>query len=569
MFRRLRNLIARKSILAKLSALIVAEIALMVLITVAMLFAARGMLITARADKAEAVIETVWNLASVLEKQAEAGKFSQAEAKQSFLELVNGLWYDNHTNYTFVYDMGTGISIVNPAFQSLVGQDMREKKDTYGRFFAREMLEMARQGKGAVHYTFPRVANGPALEKTSFVRGFAPWNLMIATASYQDDIDNTIWNLAHTAGLVIGAVTLLSIGLAYLTTRGIVRPLTRLEACMTGLSAGHLQIEVSGTSRLDEIGSMSRSVQVFKDNMIKHGRMAAEQEHVTAAAQAAQKAVMNQTADRFEAKVSGLASGLSTAATDLRGTATSMSTTAAQTNQQASTVAASAEEASAGVQSVAAAAEELSASISEISRQVTQSSVIANKAVEDAGRTNTIVRALSEGAQKIGNVVQLISNIAGQTNLLALNATIEAARAGEAGKGFAVVASEVKNLAAQTAKATDEIGSQIGQIQAATAEAVEAIKGITTTIEEVNSIATSISLAVEAQGAATAEIARNVQRTAASTQDVTANIGGVSQAANSTGAAANQVLGAASALSRQADELTGEVRSFLVSVRAA
>jgi methyl-accepting chemotaxis protein len=218
---------------------------------------------------------------------------------------------------------------------------------------------------------------------------------------------------------------------------------------------------------------------------------------------------------------------------------------------------------------VAAAAEELTASIGEIGRQVAQSSKITSKAVDDAKRTDTIVRALAESAEKIGNVVGLITDVASQTNLLALNATIEAARAGDAGKGFAVVASEVKNLANQTGKATEEIDAQITHIQAATKEAVEAIRGISATIEEVSAISTTIAAAVEEQGAATAEIARNVQQTTQAAQEVTVGISGVSQAASETGEAAGHVLAAASDLSKQAEQLSGEVHTFVAGVRAA
>jgi len=214
-------------------------------------------------------------------------------------------------------------------------------------------------------------------------------------------------------------------------------------------------------------------------------------------------------------------------------------------------------------------AEELSSSIIEISRQVAQSANIATRAVDSARRTDTIVRALADGAHQIEHVAELISNIAGQTNLLALNATIEAARAGDAGRGFAVVAAEVKSLASQTAEATKEIGTRITQIQSATKEAVEAIQGITATIEEVSAIATTIGSAIEEQGAATAEIARNVTQTAQATQEVTTNIGGVSAAANETGGAAGLVLTAASNLSKQAEQLSGEVNVFLAGVRAA
>jgi ABC-type transporter Mla subunit MlaD len=286
-------------------------------------------------------------------------------------------------------------------------------------------------------------------------------------------------------------------------------------------------------------------------------------------AEADRKVALQQVASRFEERVGALMRTLSDASTALEAMARSMSTAADTTNQQTATMAGAAEQASSGVQSVAAASEQLATSIGEISRQVSESTKITNKAMSDAQQTDTIVRALADGAKRIGNVVGMITNIAGQTNLLALNATIEAARAGEAGKGFAVVASEVKSLANQTAKATEEIGQQVGQIQAATNQAVEAIRGITATIEQVSAICTAIAAAVEEQGTATAEIARNVAQTSRATQDVTANIGGISRAARETGTAAGELLSAATDLSKRSGQLSQEVNHFLVDVRAA
>ncbi len=368
------------------------------------------------------------------------------------------------------------------------------------------------------------------------------------------------------AGLVVVLVT--GLVSAALISRGVARPLLVLASAMTKLAAGDKAIQIPCRENTDELGDVARAVEVFKDNMIKADD-AASADAVERQAKEQRAQVLEALVRAFEAKIGGLVSMLSSGSTELQATAQVMSSTAGQTNQQATVVAAAAEEASVGVQAVAAAAEELTASISEISRQVAHSSTITNRAVVDAQRTNAIVQTLSEGAEKIGHVVGLITNIAGQTNLLALNATIEAARAGDAGKGFAVVASEVKSLAQQTAKATEEIGTQIAEIQSATKEAVDAIRAIVVTITEVSSIAMSIAAAVEEQGAATGEIARNVQQTARAAQDVTVNIGGVSQAANDTGAAAGQVLGAASGLSQQSGQLAAEVNSFVTSVRAA
>ncbi|CAO3402494.1 Urea ABC transporter, substrate-binding protein UrtA [Azospirillum palustre] len=268
----------------------------------------------------------------------------------------------------------------------------------------------------------------------------------------------------------------------------------------------------------------------------------------------------------FESKVGRLVQTVSSAAAEMTGTATAMSETAGRSNRLSAAMSQSSAQASMNVQTVATATEELSASIQEIGRQVASSAAIAGKAVADTRRTDTVVQSLADSAGRIGQVIGLIQGIAGQTNLLALNATIEAARAGEAGKGFAVVASEVKTLANQTARATEDIATQVGAIQSATAEAVAAIRSIAGTIAEINEIAAAIAAAVEQQGAATGEIARNVQEAARGTESVASNIAGVSDAASDTGVAAGQVLGVASQVAGHADELSREVNNFLAEV---
>ncbi|HWA46609.1 MAG TPA: methyl-accepting chemotaxis protein [Hypericibacter adhaerens] len=268
-----------------------------------------------------------------------------------------------------------------------------------------------------------------------------------------------------------------------------------------------------------------------------------------------------QMANRVKEVVGVVASS----ASEMETSAQSMSATAEETNRQSTAVAAASEQAATNVQTVASAAEELSASIREIQQQMANSARIAQQAVEQVDRTDATVTGLAQAAEKIGEVVNLISDIASQTNLLALNATIEAARAGEAGKGFAVVASEVKNLANQTAKATEEIGQQIAAMQTATGDSVQAIRGIGETIKQISEVTTTVASAVEQQGAATQEISRNVQQAAAGTQEVSSNITGVQQAATQTGTAAGQVLSGARELAKQGQQLNTEIEEFLRS----
>ncbi|UYW26876.1 methyl-accepting chemotaxis protein [Methylorubrum extorquens] len=350
----------------------------------------------------------------------------------------------------------------------------------------------------------------------------------------------------------------------------ITRPLGSLVGVLQRMARGEIEAEIKEAARGDEIGAVGRAVEGIKAMVARKAAEEAEvRRRADEAAAAERKRTMVELADGFEAAVGGIVGMVSASATELQATAQQMTATATETASQSTTVAAAAEEAASNVGTVAAAAEELGVSVQEIGRQVQGSSGLAQAAVGEADQTTHLVQALRTTSAQIGDMVGLISNIASQTNLLALNATIEAARAGEAGRGFAVVATEVKELASQTARATEEISGQIGEIQGVTDQVVAAIGVITSRIREINNVAAGIAAAVEQQGAATQEIVRNVAQASSGTSEVTRNISGVAQASEETGIAASQVLTSSAELSRQSEHLSAEVQRFLATVRAA
>jgi methyl-accepting chemotaxis protein len=350
--------------------------------------------------------------------------------------------------------------------------------------------------------------------------------------------------------------------------RNLVARLVGLEKTMTRLAAGDLAAEVGARHGDDEIGQMAEALSVFREGIVQANAVATEKACEQEAKQR-QAAAIDQLTREFNDGATSALAAVSTAATRMKGSAETMSRVAAQAKQLTGATASASAQASENVQTVAAATEELSGSISEISRQVGECTRIATQAVEQVGRSEVTVTALANAAERIGEVVGLINTIAAQTNLLALNATIEAARAGEAGRGFAVVASEVKNLATQTARATEGITEQVAEIQGSTHEAVATIKGIGQIIDKMSAIATAVAAAVEEQGAATAEIARNIQRAAAGTQNVSSNIDGVSGVANQTGETAAQVLESSGSLAAESEALSNQVARFLDRIKAA
>jgi methyl-accepting chemotaxis protein len=388
-------------------------------------------------------------------------------------------------------------------------------------------------------------------------------------AALAAEVDGLFERLALWLAVGTGAGLAFAALLAWLlVSRTVVRPLDAVTAALGSLSEGRTDVVAPGADRRDELGRLAQTAERFRAALVE--RAAMERARLEEAkAQEARAAAMAEQVSAFDGTASGLLRRLSDSASRLDAAVAAMRHVAEVSAQGSTAAAGAAEEASANVQTVASAAEELSASIAEITRQVSEAARIAGRAVEEAKRTDGTVQSLAEGAKRIGDVVRLINDIAGQTNLLALNATIEAARAGEAGKGFAVVASEVKNLASQTAKATEEISAQIEGIQGATDQAVVAIKGIGAVIEEIDRIAAAIAAAVEEQGAATREIARNVQQAATGTSEVSARVADVGRAGQEAETQAAGVDEAARAVASSADGLRAEIDAFLGRIKAA
>ncbi|MAZ03003.1 MAG: chemotaxis protein [Sneathiella sp.] len=383
----------------------------------------------------------------------------------------------------------------------------------------------------------------------------------------------------------------------FLLNRFIGKPLSQLTGAMTSLANGQQDITIVGLDRKDDVGDMSRAVQVFQANAEKvkaleiqrekdaeekaaeaESRRQAEMQRAEEEKRRDQEAADKSTAERIsfaqaiaqklETSVNAVAQQISGAAATMEEKARSMVTSAADTDRHSTSIAAASEQAAGNVSGVASAAEELSASLQEIARQVDVSAKLSKETMDVAESTDEVVGKLAVSAGEIGNVIELINNIASQTNLLALNATIEAARAGEAGKGFAVVASEVKGLAAQTTNATEQITSQIDGMQTATTEAVEAVKRIEEMIVRINETVQVMATALEEQNSATLEITRNVQQASASTGEVSRSVTDVSNMAAASGSSANQLLDSVGELTEFSAKLREEVAAVLTDIRS-
>lgn len=377
---------------------------------------------------------------------------------------------------------------------------------------------------------------------------------------------NASWSVIGVGAALVGMIAL---G-ARVITNDIIMTTKELASAMDRISHGDTEFEIPAKERVDEYGDMARALEIMRRGTRKLLQMTAREQILQERKQRLrdeQLEKMRELADHFDRTVGEVVVSVGAAANQLHSTATQMSDTASVSSSQADEVFEAVSEAATGAAAAAAASDEFAMSIGEISRQAASSSELASRAGEIAEQADGTIGGLASAAEQIGEIVGLISTIAKRTNLLALNASIEAARGGEAGRGFAVVASEVKELAAQTSRATEDVAAQIRAIQDSSKASVEALRTVNTQIAELGATSISIATAVDQQSIAGRELAQSIDRASTSTEMVNNHVRKVRDASMSTGAAASQVLGSASELQQQAQALRSEVDQFLSHIR--
>src|SRR5580658_1516107 len=514
-----------------------------------------------RIDKLRAVTQGLVAVAGSLEAEVVAGRSTRSAALTRMREIVNPLRYDGGVGYVFIMDEA-GRYLAKGDNPALVGT-LSNSKDENGRLTIDLVKDALRTGtEGTISYLYSKPGETLRQRKIAYVERFQPWDAIFMAGAYYDDIDAAFRASLATLADIAGAAVLALVLGAWLITSDITGALRRLETSIARLMAGDLGTDIPGIQRRDEIGSIARALLVFRGN----ARQARELEAAADTARRAKdvrQAAMDRHSQDFARSIAGVMTSLGGSAEAMRVIAGQMSSAAQRTRSSAALTAESARGSSRDLGTVWEGTVQLSASIAEIGRQTGHGTRAVREAVRHAQSTDVKMAGLARAANGIGEVVRLIGAIASQTNLLALNATIEAARAGAAGKGFAVVATEVKALAAQTTRATKDIGTQIAAIGTATAEAVEAVRLVVRAIGQVDEVTIAIAAAIEQQTGATQEIGRSVETVTAATEDAVRAMNEMCSVSESAEAAGRDALAGADDVVGTAATLKGEVEQFL------
>ncbi len=514
-----------------------------------------------RIAKIRTISESAVSVVAHYEKEAVAGRLSPDAAKDAAKAALRDLRYDEKAGYVYIYTTD-GISVLLPTKPEIEGKNQIDMKDAKGFPLIRDFIKQTTtRGAALTHYLWEKPGSKEAEPKASHTLLFKPWNWMIGTGIYTDDVRTestaVTMKLLGISAFFLALIVLPSIWIG----RQISRPITVLTDVMRRLANGELDVAIGFTGRSDEIGAMAGALTVFKENASARLRLETEADTKERQAAAEHQEIMDKMADDFESAIGDILRNTSSTARNLTELSRIMAENADRTTKEAETVRVASDMASRNVETVASAAEELVASIGKIASQVQEAASNARETASEAEIANSRVSVLANAANHIGEVIGLINDIASQTNLLALNATIEAARAGDAGKGFAVVASEVKTLA------TQEITEQINNIQDETKTAVTAIASVSQRIVGIDDVTSSIAAAIEEQTAAASEISRSVQEAAQGTKTVSESVGLVVEAANQANTASDKLSAECHNLQQQTTDLKVAVDGILSAIR--